>query len=321
MQRRMCTTMQDVEIAMTGPTHSHGKNNAQHSPNHSITSDIVKSGAVEHRQCADAVEELIQEEEAATSVDIGDSEHSVWMVIDGKPCHKWTVIRTVLSMKDGFDRRKSTDRILRVRCYSIGGEKWEVNVDPATQIPKDDKFTFGDLFVTLLHQPAIGVCLAVIQTTAMRCRDISVPALSRKEMVLPKSSCMLSGEVLSLVPLVDADCQNDKISTDWLWDGNYIAFNPSQKKNAENPATLNQKALVITSPGFLATPVGDNADRVSANKLPSFTTRRKQGLAETWSMPHDFLKDSVRELWDSARCQKYLSKISTVGNVIKGNLP
>ncbi|KAL0575072.1 hypothetical protein V5O48_006891 [Marasmius crinis-equi] len=307
-------------------------------PRHGSTTQIVESGDAtpggqpsldDTHQYNNVVEELVRREEASI---LGDNprlhnsetgEHSVWMLIEEKPCHKWTIIRIVFSAKDGYDRRKSTDRILRVRCYSIGGERWEVNVD-GSHIPDDDRFTFGDLFVTLLHIPGASVCLAVMQTTAMRSQDISVPALSRKELVLPKSNCVLSGQVLSLVPLRDAtddvDDQNFPVG-DWVWDGEYVAFNPSVKKNAAVPATLSQKALVISIHGSMIIPVADEADTLSASTLPRSSVRCQQGFEKTWSLPQDFLRDCATELWESARRQKYLSKIPAVGQPIFGNFP
>ncbi|KAL0060400.1 hypothetical protein AAF712_012815 [Marasmius tenuissimus] len=224
--------------------------------------------------------------------------------------------------KDGYDRRKSTDRILRVRCYSIGGEKWEVHVE-GSQLPEDDKFTFGNLFVTLLHIPEGGVALAVLQTTAMRSHDVSVPAVSRKEMVLPVSNCTLSGQVLSLIPLADInpETEYDTPLTHWAWDGEYIAFNPSTKPSADTPETLSQKALVISVPGFLAIPLVEEAAHTLASHLPSSSLRRKQGLETTWEIPHEFLRSSAVTLWESARRSKALSKIPTVGRVIRGNFP
>ncbi|KAL0065967.1 hypothetical protein AAF712_007095 [Marasmius tenuissimus] len=270
------------------------------------------------------VRELIQEEEASEAGNGAQSlrkrsEHSVWVTVEGEPCHKWTVIRVVFSEKDGYDRKKSTDRILRVRCYSIGGEKWEIHVE-GSRLPEHDKFTFGNLFVTLLHIVGGGVALAVLQATTMRNHDVSVPTLSQKEMVLPKSNCVVSGQVLSLISLTDADLaiENDVPLAHWVWDGEYVAFNPSTKTTAGAPETLNQKALVVSVPGFMVVPLVEETIQRPCIMFLLITSRKQ--AETTWEIPRD-LGFSALKLWESARRSKFLSKIPTVGRVVQGNFP
>ncbi|KAL0061746.1 hypothetical protein AAF712_011419 [Marasmius tenuissimus] len=267
-------------------------------------------------ECIGVVREMLEEEEAS-QLETGD--YSVWMVVDGQPCHKWSVIRIVFAVKGAFDRMKSKDRILRVRCYSIGGEKWEVSPEE-TSIPTGDRFNLGDLFVTLLHLPDVGVCLAVVQSTSMRCREASVPCLNSKELVLPEANCVLCGQVLSLIPIKGMDVHGDTApTTTWLWDGEYVAFNSAVKNTANQ--NLNQKALVVSTPGFLTIPVGSHAGKPISDHLPEASTRRKQRLADTWSVGHQFLEDSMHRLWSDVRRLKHWSKIPTVGNVRKGLFP
>ncbi|KAL0065969.1 hypothetical protein AAF712_007097, partial [Marasmius tenuissimus] len=66
---------------------------------------------VTNAQSMTIVRELIQEEEASEAGNGAQSlrkrsEHSVWVTVEGEPCHKWTVIRVVFSEKDGYDRKK-----------------------------------------------------------------------------------------------------------------------------------------------------------------------------------------------------------------------
>ncbi|KAL0571323.1 hypothetical protein V5O48_010645 [Marasmius crinis-equi] len=266
--------------------------------------------------CIAAIQEMLEEEEVSQ---YKTDSYSVWMVIDGKPCHKWSIIRIVFDMKGAFDRMKSKDRILRVRCYSIGGEKWEAQTEE-TSIPKDEQFNLGDLFVTLLHLPEVGVCLAVVQTTSMRCREVSVPCLNSKELVLPDANCTLSGQILSLVPVEGIDLRGDSArAMTWLWDGEYVAFN-SAAKNAANQ-NLNQKALVVSASGFLTIPVAGNAGKPISDHLPETCARRKQGLADTWSLGHTFLEESMSRLWGDIQQFKHWSKVPTVGSVRKGLFP
>ncbi|KAJ8087485.1 hypothetical protein PM082_006316 [Marasmius tenuissimus] len=264
----------------------------------------------------EVVHNMLEEEEASQLETDG---YSVWMVIDGKPCHKWSIIRIVFAMKGAFDRMKSKDRILRVRCYSIGGEKWEMSMEEPS-IPEKDRFNLGDLFVTLLHLPDVGVCLAVVQSTSMRNREVSVPCLNSKELILPDANCTLCGQVLSLIPVKGIDLRGDTApETMWLWDGEYVAFNSTAKNTANQ--NLNQKALVVSAPGFLAIPVGSNAGKPISDHLPEASTRRKQNLDDTWSVGHTFLEDSMNRLWGDVLRLKHWSKIPTVGGVRKGLFP
>ncbi|KAI5825312.1 hypothetical protein K523DRAFT_356091 [Schizophyllum commune Tattone D] len=89
--------------------------------------------------------------------------HSVWMKLDdaGRERHKASILREVFDLTHDIDYHRTHDRILRIRCFSIGGDCWDrtVGMKHGKDLASKDRFEIGDLFATLIRTCHINLSL------------------------------------------------------------------------------------------------------------------------------------------------------------------
>ncbi|KAK7013561.1 hypothetical protein R3P38DRAFT_3322523 [Favolaschia claudopus] len=154
--------------------------------------------------------------------------HSVWIKLDAdddrKAAHKKSILRTLMDPTLGIEHAKSHDRLLRIRCYSIGGDKW----DRAPSKIHDTTATahllkLEGLFAALVAVNETQVALAILHCTVIKSHATHPPtyldAAPIAELNLPDSRYEISGQILSLVPFLD---QSNTLS--WAWSTRFIGF-------------------------------------------------------------------------------------------------
>ncbi|KAK7015218.1 hypothetical protein R3P38DRAFT_3321618 [Favolaschia claudopus] len=185
--------------------------------------------------------------------------HSVWIKLDAdddrKAAHKKSILRTLMDPTLGIEHAKSHDRLLRIRCYSIGGDKW----DRAPSKIHDTTATahllkLEGLFAALVAVNETQVALAILHCTVIKSHATHPPtyldAAPIAELNLPDSRYEISGQILSLVPFLD---QSNTLS--WAWSTRFIGFESAKVKQAKSNSVALQRHLSICVNGRLVLPL------------------------------------------------------------------
>ncbi|KAJ7828984.1 hypothetical protein B0H13DRAFT_2436641 [Mycena leptocephala] len=171
---------------------------------------------------------------AENTADTQAEPHSIWIHLDdtndGKKVHKKSILRTLMDPTLDVDIAKSHDRLLRIRCYSIGGDNWDRKAGKIHHASADEHLLkLGGLFATLVAVDTSQVSLAILQYTVIKSNATNpatyLEAAPIAEIDLPNTHYMVTGQILSLVPFVNS---SDTIS--WAWDINFVAFESAKAK-------------------------------------------------------------------------------------------
>ncbi|KAK7034124.1 hypothetical protein R3P38DRAFT_3496387 [Favolaschia claudopus] len=185
--------------------------------------------------------------------------HSVWMKLDTdddrKVAHKKSILRTLMDPTLDIEHAKSHDRLLRIRCYSIGGEKWDRAASKIhDKTASDHLLKLEGLFATLVAVNKTQVALAILHCTVIKSLATHPPtyldAAPTAELNLPDSRYEVSGQILSLVPFID---QSNTLS--WAWSTKFIGFESAKAKHANSNSAALQRHLSICVNGRLALPL------------------------------------------------------------------
>ncbi|KAK7013944.1 hypothetical protein R3P38DRAFT_3322453 [Favolaschia claudopus] len=185
--------------------------------------------------------------------------HSVWIKLDAdddrKAAHKKTILRTLMDPTLDLEHAKSHDRLLRIRCFSIGGEKWDRSLSKVhDKSAEEHLLKLEGLFATLVAVNKTQVSLAILHCTVIKTHATNPPtyldAAPIAELSLPDSHYEVSGQILSLVPFVD---QSDILS--WAWSTRFIGFESAKTKHANSTSAALQRHLSICINGRLALPL------------------------------------------------------------------
>ncbi|KAJ3547310.1 hypothetical protein NMY22_g1704 [Coprinellus aureogranulatus] len=203
-----------------------------------------------------------QGEEAHASV---GGEHSVWMLVDGKKVHKKTIVRVFMDPTLDLDYNKSTDRLLRVKCYSIGGDKRGKQSSIAyRELPRDQVLELDDLFGTLVSVKGVGVSLAIAKCVGIKTATARLRSAPLDEISLVDSTYEISGQILSLLSFTPENHNNrtSQEPTSWAWNGAFISldkFDPKAPKKPKNPPAAqpidSKHNMVLTVNGSLVHPL------------------------------------------------------------------
>ena len=163
-----------------------------------------------------------------------DEEHSIWMELDGgKPAHKKTILRIFMDPTLDVDYNKSHDRLLRVRYFSIGGRGWDQSASRrAPAIPNANTFVLGSLYATLICVDQKKICVGILQCTSLKSASQYLDQAPADELALPDSTYEVSGQILSLVPMLfeeDTRTQGQS-SISWAWDSQFVALNTAKSR-------------------------------------------------------------------------------------------
>ncbi|TRM59533.1 hypothetical protein BD626DRAFT_633076 [Schizophyllum amplum] len=248
-------------------------------------------------------------------------EHSVWMKLDeaGRERHKTSILREVFDLTHDIDYHKTHDRILRIRCFSIGGDSWDrtTGLKQGKDLPSEERFEIGDLFATLVRLRSGQVSLAIAQCTGIKTSDSkSLAGAPRAEIALTDSAYTISGQTLALQPFRD-----DEGEIRWAWDRSFVAFEAVKTRQSTVPldasAVIKKGQLVLNTPSSLVIPLRDEAESatVPAEVLGS--------VDETWVLSESTMANLRQRLW--ARICKPDSqlreRVATYGAVLAGSFP
>lgn len=239
--------------------------------------------------------------------------------------HKTSVLREVFGLTHDIDYNKTHDRSLRIRCYSIGGDRWDrtVGLKAGKGLPSRDRFEIHDLFATLVRLRSGEVSLAIAQCTGIKSASGQLLAgAPRAELALADSTYIVSGQVMSLEPF--RDDLNGEIR--WAWDRSYLPFEPLKKRQSTTPldaASVSKKGdLVLHTPAALIIPLLDEADSFEAPPRFPNGAEEPEG-AGTWVLRQSTLVDLRERLWTrvSAPSSTLRTSIATYGVVLQGTFP
>ncbi|KAK6988921.1 hypothetical protein R3P38DRAFT_3438887 [Favolaschia claudopus] len=206
--------------------------------------------------------------------------HSLFADVNdnGRQAHKKTIIRTFFDMT--HDSHSSHDRLQRVRGYTIGGRSWarESTADTNLTVSSATHFKLGDLFTTLISHNNTHLALAIAKSTVIKkmqpgAKPVSMPVIPRAELPLAESPYIISGQVLSLVPI-----PYNGTPFACAWDGKFVTSKPTAMKppGSATCSFRSQAALLIT---------------ISTMQLAA-------GVPLTWLFPSANLLSAWNYLWN-----------------------
>ncbi|KAJ7447664.1 hypothetical protein FB451DRAFT_1535824 [Mycena latifolia] len=209
----------------------------------------------------------------------------------GHLAHKKTIVRTFFDMTQ--DSHGSHDRLQRIRGFTIGGKSWTRESEASQNISGATHFQLGDLFTTLVCYNGTHIGLAIAKSTLIKrgasgAKAASVSAIPRSELNLPASPYSISGQIFSLIPLVQ---HGD--NPVWAWDGEFISFSLKKKnKNSGEDITRLRNLQVAVSSRLIDCSVNDQAREMSSFDIDLPGDRDK-----TWSFTNNDLLASWCRLW------------------------
>lgn len=225
--------------------------------------------------------------------------HSLFAEIDsdGHLTHKKAVIRTLFDMT--HDSQTSHDRLARIRGFTIGGKTWSHETPEDALVSNVTHFRLGNIFTTLLCFNGTHLGLAVAKCTLIKkcvpgTKAASISAIPLGELTVEGSPYMISGQVLSLVPV-------DAVASEWLWDGQFISFSrkASGKSGPDNVARIANLQFTVSS--RIIDPIHKFA-RESPIQAESVDSEREK----TWVFSNQHILDSWSRLWTSVLADKSL---------------
>ncbi|KAK7443791.1 hypothetical protein VKT23_015572 [Stygiomarasmius scandens] len=248
------------------------------------TSDILSFNA----------EKVMEEENAKMTRTQGA--HSLFMDIDGKSCHKRTLIRVSFDPYGDVANGKSHDRNLRVQqtrtFTSNAREHWDRKKNP-------NEFGLYDIFATFIRLDETNVSLAILKclgitnnSTSNSTKLCSVP---KAELAASSSHYTISGQILSLFPYQDEDG-----TYQWVWNGEFVHFRPYKvKKNTSKntstpplPLDVTRKSnIVLPVDGHQVLAIGNLAEQVDVESCNEYIqTRMSFETGPTWFIPDEYMQ-------------------------------
>ncbi|KAJ6603724.1 hypothetical protein B0H10DRAFT_1957782 [Mycena sp. CBHHK59/15] len=225
--------------------------------------------------------------------------HSLFAEIDsdGHLTHKKAVIRTLFDMT--HNSQTSHDRLTRIRGFTIGGKTWSHKTPEDALVSNVTHFRLGNIFTTLLCYNGTHLGLAVAKCTLIKkcvpgTKAASISAIPLGEPTVEASPYMISGQVLSLVPV-------DAVASDWSWDGQFISFSrkTSGKSGPDNVARIANLQFTVSSQ--IIDPIHKFACE-SPIQAESVDSEREK----TWVFSNQHILDSWNHLWTSVLADKSL---------------
>lgn len=246
-------------------------------------------------------------------------DHSTWMELEGgKPGHKKTILRILMDPSLDVDYHKSHDRLLRVRYFSIGGDKWD-RVKPSIHRPSNKNlFKLEALYATVISTEQNKVSIAILQCTSLKLAGQHLEHAPLEEISLPNSTYDVSGQLLSLIPIF-----HDDRSLSWVWDSQFLALD-SAKSRAKQPVTqLNHiRHLTVPVNGSLVYPLRPGQlTSIPISRLPP-DLAASMNTEKTWIIKETVLQEInnhlVRILLEDLDLR---SRIPVFGQVREGLFP
>ncbi|THH17691.1 hypothetical protein EUX98_g9079 [Antrodiella citrinella] len=265
-------------------------------------------------------------------------EHSIWMELEGgKLAHKKTVLRHFTDDSMDNDYNRSHDRLLRVRYFSIGGDKLDRSQSSiyTSQSRGPGFFGLGSLYETLVvlasaKPPKIG--LAILQCTSIKQGSQTLSTAPADEIMHVSSKFDVSRQILSFVPLTQLSQQTPSSPASstitWAWDSNYTTWDPPPKAGSQKSAptgTGSGPRLNISVHGTLTYPLfspkvksilaGDQILEPIVDSLPT-------SISRTWIVAETDLQKVEEDLHKRViRSDEIRQRLQSVGSIRSGYFP
>lgn len=239
--------------------------------------------------------------------------------------HKQAVLRVCMDRAGDIDYGKSTDRLLRVRCYSIGGDhadRSKLNI--FRNMSRGDIFKLGSLYLSLVCVRPNLVAFAILQCTSLKSASQSLDCAPISEISLANSSYEVSGQILSMIPISHPAANTQLI---WMWDSQFVALESNkarkQQAAAQTTTVTRVRHLNVSHNGSIILPLSSaqysslNPDDLSSNPLPD-------SVQKTWFIPDMTMRQITHHLIARLRTPDYLgaqAKMPLYGQVRDGKFP
>uniref|UniRef100_D8Q4A2 Uncharacterized protein n=1 Tax=Schizophyllum commune (strain H4-8 / FGSC 9210) TaxID=578458 RepID=D8Q4A2_SCHCM len=158
-----------------------------------------------------------------------------------------------------------------------------------------------DLFATLVSPNGKDISIAIVkplvikQTQASKPNPVHVPSAPISEVQLVPSPYVVSGQVLALKPL-------DGEGAQWVWEGNYVGFSASKRKESAllPPGPIRDSTVTVV--GSLVRPIAYS--RVEAEDLQDANLDIVHDA--TWVINNTELRSAWSDLWKVIRSEQGL---------------
>ncbi|KAH6871112.1 hypothetical protein BKA70DRAFT_1242012 [Coprinopsis sp. MPI-PUGE-AT-0042] len=264
-----------------------------------------------------ALEALKDEIEAQKKA--GNKPHSMWMDLgNGTLGHKKTILRLLMDPTLDVDSSRSHDRLLRVRYFSIGGDKRDRPSKPElirlSNIPHLNLFQPSSLYAMFICVQKEVVSLAILQCTSIRLGTVYTKRARLDEISLPNSKYEVTGQILLLQLCMKGQ------QPCWYWDGNYVALDPATTPRKTATLHLNRsRHLSFTINGAATFPLAHSQLESIPFDEPGI---EHADLERTWLFPDaEFaqIQDHLQQqIWQHDHLR---SHIPVHGNIRDGNFP
>lgn len=245
--------------------------------------------------------------------------HSIWIELEGgTPGHKKTILRLFSDSSLDVDYHGSHDRLIRIRYFSIGGDSWDRSrLETLFSPSSSEVFKLGNLYASIICTDK-KVSVAVLQCTGLRSASQYVDYAPISELSLLDSRYDISGQILSLCPIV----QNIS-DVSWVWDSRYVALDSIKASRTQQATTDRLRHLTFSVNGRLVLPLNSShVTSIPISSLPPNTLGGNPSL-KTWLLTQTVLHNiqntlSERLLADEETTR---SKIPVFGGVRQGEFP
>lgn len=210
--------------------------------------------------------------------------YSSWMDVEGRIVHKKSVLRCYFDRSLNVDYNKSHDRLLRIRCFSIGGDSWD-RAKPRIHagLSGDEVFKLGSLFATLVSVNHNSVALAILQCTLLKSGSELLSCAPLDEIALPDSPYEVSGQILSFLPIIRKSNNDPQaITLSWVWNSRYVALNSASKSRQKQTQSTSLHHLNIVVNGSLTYPL--HSSQFMSVPTPQLDQALQEEVGNTWQV-------------------------------------
>ncbi|KAJ7049330.1 hypothetical protein C8F01DRAFT_1352687, partial [Mycena amicta] len=209
---------------------------------------------------------------------------------------------------DASDRRVHKSSALRILFDMYGG----VVVSAHTHLQ------LGQLFGTLISHNGNDIGLAIAKVTVIKDgrsgKARSISAIPRGELHLPDSPYIVSGQVLSLLPMTATS--GDVNTWAWVWDQDFVFFSLTKTKTDNVSRVGNLQISVSTR---LIIPFSDNSVEIATCDIPVPMRAQRE---KTWYFWDADLRSAWDDLWTLINKDKSLhNKFPRFTRVVDGVFP
>ncbi|KAJ7699599.1 hypothetical protein B0H17DRAFT_1129209 [Mycena rosella] len=254
----------------------------------------------------------LETERAARAEGATDGEPpSIWIKFDDdgrKLVHKKTVIRTMMDPTFDINDGKSQDRLLRVRCLSIGGDSWDRITSKAYS-----KSSANEHLLKIQGSSQLW-CVS----THLKYPLVYLDAAPIAEISLPDTRYEITGQILSLVPFVGPSAD-----ISWAWVTQFVAFESAKAKQASSAdAPARMRHLSIPVNGRLVLPLlSTDLKQATVEEILDMPPSTDATSEKTWFFANAQLDTMRAELFERVRDEEILLKIPVYGPVKEGRYP